>query len=151
MKKRELKKLGIQGKVIPMSDFAELSLDDFAKRLTEYGVYLSTDKVKNLYEDLFTGVITKDEYIAFKEEFEIKAKSAEKGLIDAKVELKNIDNKLMVASLDNAFIKICSCEKQYEETKENIAIKIKGNALVEEKFMDRRDRLYGKSDCSYIW
>lgn len=52
MKKRELKKLGIQGKVIPMSDFAELSLDDFAKRLTEYGVYLSTDKVKNLYEDL---------------------------------------------------------------------------------------------------
>lgn len=52
MKKRELKKLGIQGKVIPMSDFAELSLDDFAKRLTEYGVSLSTDKVKNLYEDL---------------------------------------------------------------------------------------------------
>ena len=52
MEKRELKKLGIQGKVIPMSDFAELSLDDFAKRLTEYGVSLSTDKVKNLYEDL---------------------------------------------------------------------------------------------------
>ena len=49
--------------------------------------------VKKLYEDLFAGVITKDEYIAFKEEFEIKAKSAEKGLIDAKIELKNIDNK----------------------------------------------------------
>lgn len=52
MKKRELKKLGIQGKVIPMSDFAELSLDDFAKRLTEYGVSFSTDKAKKLYEDL---------------------------------------------------------------------------------------------------
>ena len=52
MKKRELKKLGIQGKVIPMSDFAELSLDDFAKRLTEYGVSLSTDKVQSLFEDL---------------------------------------------------------------------------------------------------
>lgn len=52
MKKRELKKLGIQGKVIPMSDFAELSLDDFAKRLTEYGVSLSTDKVQELYNEL---------------------------------------------------------------------------------------------------
>lgn len=52
MKRRELKKLGIQGKVIPMSDFAELSLDDFAKRLTEYGVSLSTDKVQELYNEL---------------------------------------------------------------------------------------------------
>lgn len=52
MKKRELKKLGIQGKVIPMSDFAELSFDDFAKRLTEYGVSFSTDKVQELYDEL---------------------------------------------------------------------------------------------------
>lgn len=52
MKKRELKKLGIQGKVIPMSDFAELSLDDFAKRLTEYGVSLGTDKAQELYNEL---------------------------------------------------------------------------------------------------
>ena len=58
MKKRELKKLGIQGKVIPMSDFAELSLDDFAKRLTQYGVSLSTDKVKNLYEDLMSAFLS---------------------------------------------------------------------------------------------
>lgn len=61
MKKRELKKLGIQGKVIPMSDFAELSLDDFAKRLTEYGVSLSTDKVKNLYEDLRSAFLSDDQ------------------------------------------------------------------------------------------
>lgn len=59
MKKRELKKLGIQGKVIPMSDFAELSLDDFAKRLTEYGVSLSTDKVQELYDEL-RGVFISD-------------------------------------------------------------------------------------------
>ncbi len=49
--------------------------------------------IKNLYEDLFSGVITKDEYVSFKEEFEIKVKSAEKGLIDAKIELNNVENK----------------------------------------------------------
>lgn len=58
MKKRELKKLGIQGKVIPMSDFAELSLDDFAKRLTEYGVSLGTDKVQELYNELRSAFIS---------------------------------------------------------------------------------------------
>ena len=58
MKKRELKKLGIQGKVIPMSDFAELSLDDFAKRLTEYGVSLSADKVQELYNELRSAFIS---------------------------------------------------------------------------------------------
>lgn len=58
MKKRELKKLGIQGKVIPMSDFAELSFDDFAKRLTEYGVSLSTDKVQELYNELRSAFIS---------------------------------------------------------------------------------------------
>lgn len=58
MKKRELKKLGIQGKVIPMSDFAELSLDDFAKRLTEYGVSFSTDKAQELYNELRSAFIS---------------------------------------------------------------------------------------------
>lgn len=58
MKKRELKKLGIQGKVIPMSDFAELSFDDFAKRLTEYGVSFSTDKVQELYDELRSAFIS---------------------------------------------------------------------------------------------
>lgn len=57
-KKLELEKLGIQGKVIPMSDFAELSLDDFAKRLTEYGVSLSTDKVQELYNELRSAFIS---------------------------------------------------------------------------------------------
>lgn len=57
-KRRELKKLGIQGKVIPMSDFAELSLDDFAKRLTEYGVSLGTDKVQELYNELRSAFIS---------------------------------------------------------------------------------------------
>lgn len=58
MKKRELKKLGIQGKVIPMSDFAELSFDDFAKRLTEYGVSFSTDKAQELYKELRSAFIS---------------------------------------------------------------------------------------------
>lgn len=68
------------------------------KRLNKQIVMLSADAekyrgmIKNLYEDLFAGVISKEEYISFKEEFEIKAKSAEKGMIDAEIELKNLEN-----------------------------------------------------------
>ena len=50
------------------------------------------EMVKGLYEDLYAGVITKEEYISFKEEFELKAKAAEKALADAKVELSNVAN-----------------------------------------------------------
>ncbi len=50
------------------------------------------EMVKNLYEDLYAGVITKEEYVSFKEEFELKGKAAEKNLADAQVELTNVTN-----------------------------------------------------------
>lgn len=59
-KKLELKELGIQSKVIPMSDFAELLFDDFAKRLTEYGVSLSDEKAQVLYESLRESYVDSD-------------------------------------------------------------------------------------------
>lgn len=59
-KKRELKELGIQSKVIPMIDFAELSFDNFAKRLTEYGVSLSDEKAQVLYETLRESYVDSD-------------------------------------------------------------------------------------------
>lgn len=59
-KKRELKELGIQSKVIPMSDFAELSFDNFAKRLTEYGVSISDDKAQLLYRSLRNAFVDSD-------------------------------------------------------------------------------------------
>lgn len=73
------------------------------------------------------------------------------GKVSGMVEMKNITNKLMAASIDNAFVKICSFEKQILGTSENGVIKIEQNKMIEEGFMDRRDRIYGKSNCSYIW
>lgn len=67
------------------------------------------------------------------------------------VEFKNDKNKLMSASIEDAYIKICSLESKIEGMKENVSISVSGNKIIEEKFMDRRDRLYGKSNCSYIW
>lgn len=67
------------------------------------------------------------------------------------VEFKNDKNKLMSASIEDAYIKICSLESKIEGMKENVSISVSENKIIEEKFMDRRDRLYGKSNCSYIW
>lgn len=67
------------------------------------------------------------------------------------VEFKSDKNKLMSASVEDAYIKICSLESKIEGIKENVSISVSENRIIEEKFMDRRDRLYGKSNCSYIW
>jgi len=72
------------------------------------------------------------------------------GRVSGMLEFKNINNKLMSASVDNAYIKICAYEKQIEGIRENIVVKIEKNEIVEEGFIDRRERIYGKSNCSYI-
>ena len=67
------------------------------------------------------------------------------------IEFKGIDNKLMASNVEESHIKICSLEKKIEGTKANVTIMVKDDKIIEEKFMDRRDRVYGKSNCSYIW
>jgi len=73
------------------------------------------------------------------------------GKVCGTIEFKNINNKLMTSCIDNAFIKICSIEKQFDYVIENVSIRLDNLEIIEEKFMDRRERNYGKSNCSYIW
>lgn len=73
------------------------------------------------------------------------------GKVNGTVEFKNINNKLMCSSINEAFVKICSIEKNVENLKDNVIIKLGENEIVEEKFMDRGEKIYGKSNCSYIW
>ena len=47
---------------------------------------------KTLYEDLYAGIITKEDYITFKADFEMKKKQAEKTLAEAKIELDRVKN-----------------------------------------------------------
>ena len=49
--------------------------------------------IKRAYEDLYCKVLTQDEYLSYREEFEIKKKTAEKALIEAKNELEKVENK----------------------------------------------------------
>jgi hypothetical protein len=73
------------------------------------------------------------------------------GKVNGTLEFKGITNKLMASNVEDCYIKICSFEKKIEGLKENITVMINDNSIVEEKFMDRREREYGKSNCSYIW
>lgn len=73
------------------------------------------------------------------------------GKVSGTIEFKNVTNKLMSSSIDSAYIKICNYEKQIEDTLENSSIGIENKEIVVEKFIDRRDRNHGKSNCSYIW
>ena len=73
------------------------------------------------------------------------------GKVNGSIEFKNINNKLMAGCVDGAYIKICAKEKIVEGLKENISIMLGNNDIVEEKFMDRREKIYGKSNSSYIW
>lgn len=73
------------------------------------------------------------------------------GKICGMLEFKGINNKLMAASVEDVFIKICALEKKFEGIKENITIRVEGNEIIEENFMDRREKRYGKSNCGYIW
>lgn len=73
------------------------------------------------------------------------------GKTNGVIEFKGINNKLMVSNIEDTYIKICSLEKKIEGTKENVTIRINGDFIVEEKFMDRREKNYGKSNSSYIW
>ncbi len=55
------------------------------------------EKYKNLirhaYEDLYSQVLTQDEYMSFRDEFEIKKRTAEKSLYEVKNELEKVNNK----------------------------------------------------------
>jgi len=73
------------------------------------------------------------------------------GKVSGMVEFKGINNKLMASNIEDYYIKICAFEKKIEGLKENVSISINNDLIIEEKFMDRRDRIYGKSNCSYIW
>lgn len=73
------------------------------------------------------------------------------GKVNGMVEMKNISNRLMASNIENAYVKICSYEKQIYGSLENGVIKIDKNLLLEEKFMDRRDMTYDTCNCSYIW
>jgi hypothetical protein len=73
------------------------------------------------------------------------------GKASGNVELKGINNKLTCSSLDNLYIKICSFEKKFEGVIDNIIIRVEEGKLIEENFMDGRDKIYGKSNSCYIW
>ena len=49
--------------------------------------------ITRLYEDLFNEVISREEYVAYKNEFEVKKKEAEKALAKAEKELKKVDDR----------------------------------------------------------
>ena len=73
------------------------------------------------------------------------------GKVNGIVEFKGINNKLMASNIEDSFIKICCLEKKIEGLIENATVMVNGDSIVEEKFVDRRERQYGKSNCSYIW
>lgn len=73
------------------------------------------------------------------------------GKVNGTIEFKGINNKLMTSNIENSLVKICSIAKQIDGLKENISIKISGDSIVEEKFIDRSEKIYGKSNSSYIW
>lgn len=73
------------------------------------------------------------------------------GKVSGSVEFKNIDCKFIASNLDNAFIKICALEKQFNDIKENVVVKVNENVMVEGDFTDGRDSAYGKGNCCYIW
>lgn len=73
------------------------------------------------------------------------------GKVNGTIEFKGINNKLIASGVENANIKICALEKYIEGNKENISIFIEEDKIIENKFMDRGERLYGKSNSCYIW
>ena len=73
------------------------------------------------------------------------------GKINGVVQFKHIFNKLTCANVSDTFIKICNLEYKIAGDIDNVVIKVKDNQVVEEKFRDRRENIYGKSNCSYIW
>lgn len=72
------------------------------------------------------------------------------GKVSGNIEFKGINNKLMASNIEESLVKICSFEKHFKGINENVSIKISEDSIVEEKFIDRRGILYGKSNCSYI-
>ena len=73
------------------------------------------------------------------------------GKVNGSIEFKNISNKLMASNIEDSFIKICSFERKIEGLIQNSTLMVDGDYIVEESFIDRREKKYGKSNCSYIW
>lgn len=66
------------------------------KRVYEADIVKYGELVKKCYEDLYEGVISKDDYIAFKEEFELKKMAAHKGLAEVELEMRRVEDKTSV-------------------------------------------------------
>lgn len=73
------------------------------------------------------------------------------GKINGDIEFKGVNNKLMASNIEDAYVKFCIHEKNIVGLKENITVFVDGDKISEEGFMDRREKHYGKSNCSYIW
>lgn len=73
------------------------------------------------------------------------------GKINGNIEFKGINNKLMASNIEDAYLKFCSYEKKIDCLKENIIFFVNEGQICEQGFIDRRERQYGKSNCSYIW
>lgn len=73
------------------------------------------------------------------------------GRVSGNIEFKNIKNKLYASNISSLHVKICSLDKNIDIEKENTIIEVKENQIIESDFVDRREKIYGKSNCSYIW
>lgn len=63
------------------------------KAIYEADIVKYGELTKKCYEDLYEGIISKDDYIAFREEFELKKKAAHKGLAEIEIELQRVEDK----------------------------------------------------------
>ena len=73
------------------------------------------------------------------------------GKVNGYVLLKGASNKLVASCISNSLIKICKYEKEIHEEITNSILKVENNGISCEGFIDRREKIYGKSNCSYIW
>lgn len=73
------------------------------------------------------------------------------GKVNGSVEIKGKDNKLVASSISNSTVKIGNIEKHIENEIINSVLKKDNEMIIDEKFIDRRESIYGKGNCSYIW
>lgn len=73
------------------------------------------------------------------------------GKVSGYIEFKNINNRLLASNASSVHVKICTLSKNILEEKDNVVVEVNDNQITEGCFSDRRDRSYGKSNCSYIW
>lgn len=82
-------------KHLDLTALTEIDRNRLNKQIVKHKTDIERYKamIKRAYEDLYAEILTPDEYISYKEEFEIKKKAAEKALVDAEAELIKVNNK----------------------------------------------------------